>query len=71
MDKKKQYRMEMYSLYAKLRDDRSFNDAQVSNETGIGRSTFSDWKVGRSAPKIEKLLKIADLFKVSLGEFVP
>lgn len=71
MDKKKEYRIEMYSLYAKLRDDRSFNDAQVAEKTGIGRSTFSDWKIGRSAPKIEKLMKIADLFKVSLAEFVP
>lgn len=71
MDNKKEYRLKMYALYAKLRDDRSFNDAQVAKETGIARSMFSDWKIGRSAPKIEKLVKIADLFKVSLGEFVP
>ena len=39
---------------------------RVSKETGIPASTFSDWKTGRSAPKAEKLKKIADYFGVSL-----
>ena len=39
---------------------------RVSKETGIGASTFSDWKKGRSTPKQEKLQKIADYFGVSV-----
>lgn len=58
----------MYSKYAKLRELNGLNDAQVSKKTGIPRSTFTDWKQGRSAPKVEKLIKIADLFKVTLDE---
>lgn len=34
--------------------------------TGIGKSTFSDWKSGRSTPKNDKLQKIADVLGVSL-----
>ena len=34
--------------------------------TGISKSTFSDWKSGRSKPKQEKLQKIADYFGVSV-----
>ncbi|MFR5684982.1 MAG: helix-turn-helix domain-containing protein, partial [Clostridia bacterium] len=41
-------------------------DADVSKATGISKSTFSDWKSGRSKPKQEKLQKIADYFGVSV-----
>ena len=55
----------MYEIYCKLRDERKLKDADVARETGITKSTFSDWKNGRSEPKIEKLKKIADFFGVS------
>jgi toxin-antitoxin system, antitoxin component, xre family (fragment) len=45
-------------------------DADVSRETGIGKSTFSDWKSGRSTPKNDKLEKIAKLFGVTVGELI-
>ena len=51
---------------AKLRDARNMKDADVARETGITKSTFSDWKNGRSNPKDAKLQKIADLFGVSV-----
>lgn len=60
----------MYAKYAKLRDAKGINDANVSDATGIPRSTFTDWKNGRSTPKTEKLIKIADFFGVSLDELV-
>lgn len=67
----KEYRLKMYELYSKLRDNCNFIDADVAKATGIAPSTFSDWKAGRSAPKVEKLIRIADLLKVSLKELVP
>ena len=39
---------------------------RVSKATGISASTFTDWKNGRSAPKADKLLRIAEHFGVSL-----
>ncbi len=56
----------MYEIYCKLRDAKGMKDADVARETGITKSTFSDWKNGRSNPKDAKLKKIADLFEVSL-----
>ena len=41
----------MYEIYCKLRDARNMKDADVARETGITKSTFSDWKNGRSNPK--------------------
>ena len=48
----------MYEIYCKLRDKRVVRDADVSKATGISKSTFSDWKSGRSNPKNEKLKKL-------------
>ena len=56
----------MYEIYCKIRDVAGCKDADVSKATGISKSTFSDWKSGRSKPKQEKLQKIADYFGVSV-----
>ncbi len=56
----------MYEIYCKLRDSRGLKDSDVAKATGVTKSTFSDWKNGRSKPKDEKLLKIAEFFDVTL-----
>ena len=59
--------VDMYEIYCKLRDERGVKDIEVSKQTGITKSTFSDWKTGRSKPKPDKLQKIADYFGVPLS----
>lgn len=56
----------MYEIYCKLRDSMGLKDADVAREAGVTKSTFSDWKNGRSEPKDAKLQKIAKLFQVSV-----
>ena len=60
----------MYNKYVALRDKKGVTDYQVAMATGINKSTFSDWKNERSAPKIEKLAKIATYFCVPLEYFL-
>lgn len=60
----------MYKKYVELRDERGLTDYKVSTDTGISKSTFTDWKNGRSKPKVEKLRKLADYFKISITEFI-
>lgn len=60
----------MYEKYIKLRNDKGVTDYRVSAETGITKSTFTDWKNGRSEPKLDKLKKIADYFGVSIEYFL-
>lgn len=43
----------MYEIYCKLRDSKGVKDSDVVKATGITKSTFSDWKSGRSKPKNE------------------
>lgn len=59
-----------YSRYEKLRKKKGVTDYRVALETGIPKSTFSDWKNNRSKPKVEKLQKIADYFEVSIVELL-
>jgi transcriptional regulator with XRE-family HTH domain len=43
---------------------------RLSESTGIARSTFSDWKHGKSMPKTDKLLKLAEYFGVTVDYFL-
>lgn len=56
----------MYENYCKIRDKMGYKDSDVAKATGITKSTFSDWKSGRSVPKQDKLKKIADYLNVSI-----
>ncbi len=60
----------MYERYCRIRDEKGMKDSSIAKQTGITKSTFSDWKNGRSTPKREKLAKIADCLGVSLDYLV-
>lgn len=60
----------MYSNYAKLRDARGMTDFAVSQQTDIAASTLSEWKTGRSVPKMDKMIILADFFGVTVDELV-
>lgn len=60
----------LYEKYKALRDKKGVTDYRVSVETGITKSTFTDWKNGRSTPKIEKLKILADYFGVKIEDFL-
>ena len=59
----------MYEKYEALLKENNSNSYQVSKATGIGSSTFSDWKSGRYTPKADKLKLICDYFKVPITYF--
>ena len=60
----------MYKKYEKLLEERGETSYQVSKATGVGQNTLSDWKTGRSQPKVDKLQKIADHFGVPVSYFL-
>lgn len=60
----------MYEKYVSLRNEKQITDYKVSIDTGITKSTFTDWKNGRSNPKLEKLKILADYFDVSIEYFL-
>lgn len=42
----------------------------VAKDLGFARSLFSDWKIGKSMPKTDKLIKIAEYFGVTVDYFI-
>lgn len=60
----------MYKKYLALLDKTHKTSYQVSKDTGIAQSVLSDWKRGRSNPKINKLKKLADYFNVPIEYFL-
>ena len=49
----------MYERYCYLRDRKGYKDSDISKITEITKSTFTDWKNGKSKPNADKLIKIA------------
>lgn len=60
----------MYDKYVVLRDEKGVTDYRVASETGITKSTFTDWKTGRSKPKVDKLTTLAKYFGVPIEYFL-
>ena len=60
----------MYKKYEELLQKTGKTSYQVSKDTGIGENTLSQWKNGRSNPKVDKLLILANYFGVSVEYFL-
>ena len=55
-----------YQVFNRLLEEKDATVYRVAKETGIPASTFTDWKNGRSVPKADKMIKIANFFGVSI-----
>lgn len=60
----------VYSRYKEQLKKKGITSYRVSKDTGIPTATLSDWKNGRSTPKIDKLQKLAEYFNVSVNYFI-
>lgn len=60
----------LYKKFLELLSKNNKTTYQVAKDTHISNSTFSDWKSGRSTPKIDKLKIIADYFGVPITYFI-
>jgi transcriptional regulator with XRE-family HTH domain len=56
----------MKNRIALLRTSRHYTQDEMSSLLGISRAALSHYEKGRREPDYETLIKIADLFKVSL-----
>lgn len=59
-----------YVAFEKILKEHGNTVYQVAKATGIAASTFTDWKNGRSCPKADKLMRIADFFDIGLDELI-
>ena len=60
----------MYKKFQALLEKKNKTVYQVSKETGISQTAFSNWKTKRSEPGLESLRKLADYFNVPIEYFL-
>lgn len=60
----------MYEKFAELLAERGITAYRVAKDTGLSSTLFSEWKSGKSNPKSDKLLKLAEYFGVTIEYFL-
>lgn len=59
-----------YKKFAELLDKNNITAYRVAKDTGLYSPLFSEWKSGKSCPKVEKIKILADYFGVSIEYFL-
>lgn len=60
----------LYKKFAELLEKNNKTAYKVAKDTGIAQSVLSDWKNGRSKPKVDKLKILSDYFNVPIEYFL-
>lgn len=60
----------MYAKFDKLLNEKGVTAYRAAQDIGLSPVVFTDWKTGKSKPKLDKLIKIAKYFGVSLAELI-
>lgn len=54
----------------KLRTQHNLSQGDLANELNVSRQSISKWENGNSTPDLEKIVKLAEIFNVSLDELI-
>ena len=53
-----------------LRTARGLSQGDLAEKLGVSRQSVSKWETGQSTPDLDKIIKLADLFGVTVDELV-
>lgn len=54
----------------KLRKEAGFSQEELGNKLNVARQTVSKWELGETTPEMDKLIKISEIFNVTLDELI-
>lgn len=60
----------LYDKFRQIIDSKGITPYKIAKETGIPQNTLSDWKLGKSKPKVDKLIKISNYLGVPLDDLI-
>lgn len=63
-------RIRNFQKLDKLVKEQAITYYKLAGDLGLSKTLFSDWKSGKSMPKTDKLLKIANYFGVTVDYFL-
>lgn len=52
------------------REKREWSQKTISNKLGVAASTYSNWEQGTREPDLEVLIRLADIYQISLDRLV-
>ena len=53
-----------------LRKNKNLSQEELGNELGVARQTVSKWELGETTPEMDKLVKMSEIFEISLDELM-
>lgn len=53
-----------------LRKSKNFSQEELGEKLNVARQTVSKWELGETTPEMDKLIKISEIFEISLDELV-
>ena len=62
--------MDLGSTISRLRTAHGMSQGDLAEALDVSRQSVSKWETGASVPELEKLVKLAQLFEISLDELV-
>ncbi|MCO7127659.1 helix-turn-helix domain-containing protein [Sporolactobacillus shoreicorticis] len=62
--------MDLGSRIKEARERSNWSQDELAEKMNISRQAISKWETGKSYPDIEKILKLSDIFNLSLDELV-
>ena len=66
----KENRIKSFQKVEELVNKKGIIFYRLAKELGLTKTLFSEWKRGKSMPKTDKLIRIADYFGVSIEYFL-
>ena len=60
----------MYKNFKKRIDELGITPYRVSKDTQVSYATLSDWKLGKTTPKVSTLKKIAPYLNMTIEELI-
>jgi transcriptional regulator with XRE-family HTH domain len=58
------------SNFIRERTKRNLSQHQIAKELDLNQKAIGSYEEGRAVPKIDKLIQIADYFKISIDQLV-
>ncbi len=54
----------------KLRKAAGFSQEELGNKLNVARQTISKWELGETTPEMDKLIKLSEIFNITLDELI-
>lgn len=53
-----------------LRENKNLSQEMLAQELNVARQTVSKWELGETTPEMDKLVKMSEIFEISLDDLI-